>query len=284
MIIREDGYSYSPTSGLIPVILIILALFFCSCATTYWVDRAMDLTDIIDIKYGFCGGAGAKIEATDYLAAGLGLGVFGGTEFYGRRSIDFSGYFFHFLLFGSDIPEGTFYAADNHNILFYHVNYYHVSGDRVPIFSRGRFGGEILLPVVTGGLYFNLGELIDFFAGFGGVDLAEDDGLFKGASLGYYLENGYDKINKREGQIKEAIKDLEYGDVYTREKAVETLGKWKAVEAVDELIFMLQNEQKQSLKRRIVYALKNTTDQDFGFDADKWYEWWKKQEAISNDD
>jgi hypothetical protein len=45
-----------------------------------------------------------------------------------------------------------------------------------PMRQRRRFGFEILLPLVTGGLYLNGGEIGDSFVGFSTIDIAGDDG------------------------------------------------------------------------------------------------------------
>jgi hypothetical protein len=47
--------------------------------------------------------------------------------------------------------------------------------DRPATMDLARIGAEVLLPGVTGGLYLNLGQLADFFAGLLGFDPAGDD-------------------------------------------------------------------------------------------------------------
>jgi hypothetical protein len=42
-----------------------------------------------------------------------------------------------------------------------------------------RIGGTLFLPVVSGGLYLNAGELLDLLAGVVGYDPMSDDGIAK---------------------------------------------------------------------------------------------------------
>ena len=48
---------------------------------------------------------------------------------------------------------------------------------RPPMMQRFRVGGEVIAGAVQLGVYFNLGELGDFFAGWFGFDPARDDGV-----------------------------------------------------------------------------------------------------------
>ncbi len=54
---------------------------------------------------------------------------------------------------------------------------------KLPLVSRFRLGGEIILPYLWGGLYLNLGELADFVCGLTTLDIAGDDGMPKGHGL-----------------------------------------------------------------------------------------------------
>ena len=51
-------------------IFLALISWMCGCSSlgTYFEDRALDLTDVIDPKYGLAFPACAKVEVTDYLS------------------------------------------------------------------------------------------------------------------------------------------------------------------------------------------------------------------------
>lgn len=94
---------------------LLLVLLCSGCAVGRYVrDRALDVTDIIDIKYGTCIGVGAKAEITHFLGAGAGAAALGvQREWYGRRSIKSRGFAFAHAGaigvdggFGSPNPEG----------------------------------------------------------------------------------------------------------------------------------------------------------------------------------
>ena len=77
--------------------LAILSLFaiwhFAGCKSLrkYALDRALDFTDIVDIKHpktlsGY--GLHARVEVTDWLATGMGVGLgYDTVEWYGRRKL-----------------------------------------------------------------------------------------------------------------------------------------------------------------------------------------------------
>jgi len=195
-----------PTRLLACLLVTGLALAQSSCAVAdYGGDRLMDLTDIIDLKYGVAVGAGAKAEATIYLGAGAGIGALGYTrEWFGRRStIQQSKWFFHFVAGGvdggrgsltweeEDMPDGDLERADV-NVLLANLTALndHNTGPRgdedpelknlwganaPPTLDRFRFGGEFLIPVIHFGLYVNLGEVVDFLGGWFTWDPAYDD-------------------------------------------------------------------------------------------------------------
>lgn len=161
----------------------------CGSFGTYAKDRIMDLSDIVDVKYGgtlqdgLPVGVGAKFEASSYVGGGLGLAAIPHSrEWYGRRSVvSYEGYFVHALILGWDggqIPLDDGVDATDWYQVVLPVNLSAIDHPRSPpMLQRWRFGGELIVPLVMGGLYLNFGELVDFFAGFGKVDLAGDDGV-----------------------------------------------------------------------------------------------------------
>ncbi|MBI1851928.1 MAG: hypothetical protein HYR85_16445 [Planctomycetes bacterium] len=64
------------------------------------------------------------------------------------------------------------------NVFFYNRPEY-----EPPPIDRARFGVEVWLPLVRFGLYLNLGEVVDFVAGWVGLDSAQDDGIDKGDEM-----------------------------------------------------------------------------------------------------
>ena len=81
---------------------ILWCIVFCTPGCAYIKDRALDFTDIADFKGGITFGIiGAKVEVTDYLGAGLGLGFTGEYESYGRWLVELNGGFFaHIIVVG----------------------------------------------------------------------------------------------------------------------------------------------------------------------------------------
>lgn len=156
------------------------------CASGYLSDRGRDVLDVIDLKGGWSMGLGVKAEATLYLGAGLGGASLGDTtEWYGRQKLvtltqgQYSGgLFVHLLIAGFDTQTeyGGPPSQDSLNVLTVNRVAFSDSNDP-PMLERWRFGGEVVLPFVRGGLYLNLGELFDLFAGVVGFDPADDDGL-----------------------------------------------------------------------------------------------------------
>ena len=195
-----------PTRLLACLLVAGLALAQSSCVVAdYGRDRLMDLTDVIDLKYGVGVGVGAKAEATVYLGAGGGLAALGYTrEWFGRRStIQQSKWFVHFGVGGVDGGRGSLSweeeddfdgdpeRADIHALLANLTALSdHNTGPRgneppnevnrwgfnaPPTIDRFRFGGEIVIPVIQFGLYANVGEIIDFLGGWVTWDPAYDD-------------------------------------------------------------------------------------------------------------
>lgn len=184
--------------------LVCLGLILLGSACAYPVDRVRDVSDIVDFKYGTGLALGAKIELTDYVGVGGGLGVLGyRREWYGRRSYEtYGGVFFHLAAFGVDGGTGMFHKEDgdqnradlyallvnisafadhfgNQDTL-YALAYQRPPGyEPVPMIDRFRFGGEFLIPALNFGLYVNVGEVIDFVGGIFFWDPARDDGVCK---------------------------------------------------------------------------------------------------------
>ena len=86
----------------------LLAVTMVSCAETgtYLKDRAYDVVDVVDFKYGFgvqSLGLGAKIEVTEFLGLGAGYGISDHVrEWRGRRSLASPHEFAHVLVAGFD--------------------------------------------------------------------------------------------------------------------------------------------------------------------------------------
>jgi len=173
--------------------LFALALFTPGCQ--YAKDRLLDASDVIDIKYGYAVGLGAKIEATNYVGLGLGWGLSPKTrEWYGRRShVCYDQEFMHFGIVGRDGTDRSWGepgkdGTDHYNIVL-PINIAQLDHGTPPMIERWRLGFEIILPGGNGGLYLNLGELVDFFAGLATVDLADDDGVPKSEQYGdHFIE------------------------------------------------------------------------------------------------
>ena len=160
--------------------LLTAVLLVATAGCSYTTDRLLDLTDMVDVRGGSGGfGLGVKVRATEFVETGLAAG--GGyeeVEFYGRRRLDVP---------NSDVLQMLIVGYDKGG---------NISGSKVPweintFFFRGakpwappvswwRFGGEIILPGVRGGIFLNIGEILDFILGFTTLDIAGDDGLGKG--------------------------------------------------------------------------------------------------------
>ncbi len=147
----------------------------CASVGTYFRDRALDASDIIDLKGGV-GGQGLGVKAEPLPFTGLGLGVamsYRTTEWFGRSALrQDEAIFIHFVLFGLE--------AENRRRVFDEVCVAGIQlrddwGYSLPIGEAFRVGGEALFPFVRGGIYLNFFELADFLAGWFGADLAGDD-------------------------------------------------------------------------------------------------------------
>lgn len=164
-------------------LVVCLLLAGCGSLGRYAKDRLLDLTDIVDVKYPTeLHGVGllARVEATDFLASGLGVSSLLKTgEWYGRRhwcNRDPRGPNFQLLVLGLDgIME---VEGDSATLLVFNV-----TNLGLPLIDRFRIGGELVLPLMNVGLYLNLGEIVDLLLGFATLDPAFDDGLPKGSPI-----------------------------------------------------------------------------------------------------
>ncbi len=172
---------------------LVLVLGACASGERWARDRLLDVTDVVDLKYGRAWGFGVKLEATLYLGAGVGVGfVESSREWFGRRAEDFTldrqggagawfeGLFAHAALVGVDGGSANSAGQSAINTVLLNVLLLWGDADAPPLIDRWRFGGELLLPEVTGGAYLNVGELWDWAAGLAGADPAGDDGVRKG--------------------------------------------------------------------------------------------------------
>ncbi|MCB9896650.1 MAG: hypothetical protein H6825_01475 [Planctomycetes bacterium] len=189
------------------VLLTVSLLSLASCA--YVEDRVLDLSDVLDVKYGAALGVGAKVELTHYIGVGGGLAVLGyNREWFGRRSYESDGCaFVHFGVIGADGGAHGCRARDVNGDIsgegfdgylllcnVFALDDYFVGpteedaralGDTtgyadLPVIDQWRVGAEFIILPVQFGLYLNLGELVDFLVGFTTYDLAHDDGAGKG--------------------------------------------------------------------------------------------------------
>jgi hypothetical protein len=176
-----------PGRGCALGLAIALSLLAGCAQGTYLGDRGHDLLDIIDLKGGRSMGLGVKAEATLYLGAGLGFAGLGDSvEWYGRQRVDVDvpeearyshGMFTHIVVAGFDVNtvHGGGPSKDSLNILA--INRVAFSDhDNPAMLDRWRFGGELVLPFVQGGIYLNVGQVLDLVIGLTTLDIGDDDG------------------------------------------------------------------------------------------------------------
>ena len=165
--------------ALAPLLALSLALTACSTPTNYFEARGHDIPDMIDVKWAcdvLSFGIGAKLEATNYLNAGVGYGSYDDIyESFGRYATRGAGEFLHLGIYGYDGSGSNNVPGANaeYNIAFVNC----CQEDRPPIVDRFRFGGEVLVLGLNAGLYLNTGEVLDFILGIAGIDIAGDDEL-----------------------------------------------------------------------------------------------------------
>jgi len=243
-------------------------MFFVGCQAIgpYAIDRVMDLTDIVDLKLGAGLGAGAKVEATDYVGTGLGIGWSpGAVEFYGRRILDtmeVGGMFFHLGLVGLDggifaIGQTGWFTPEG-NYLFYQTKQ-----RRLPLITRFRFGGEIWF-LASIGIYINLGEMADFLLGFGNVDIANDDGVMKGRNWRDAIEEEIEQ-ELSGTTYEEALNQLQINGDYHQERAARLIrsfstgGRGADRRAVNVILAQIDHENPK-VRENLIWALGNYDD------------------------
>lgn len=154
-------------------LLVVVAAALVSCA--YLQDRGRDVLDVVDIEYGTGGkGAAVEVQATEFFGTGIGLDPeYETTEFYGRRKYEHSGTYAGIGLLSTEFRgacAGEITSAG-----------FRLSWPFPQYVSFLRTGGTISVPGARGGLYVNPGEIVDLVLGLATIDLADDDGLPRGA-------------------------------------------------------------------------------------------------------
>jgi hypothetical protein len=203
-VILEDTMRQRSLASLIALLMLVLMCQGCTQLVTYGKDRARDLSDVIDVRYGIGFGLGASAQLGELVQTGLGCSTESyQRQFFGRKSVVVrDGLFAAGVLVGFDgdyvrrlgadrwrvdggVSTGTF------SVLFFKVNtiahpatsgddtWFAEPGGDLPALELGRVGGAVFLPGVNAGLYFNLGEFADFLCGLAGFDLMHDDGHAK---------------------------------------------------------------------------------------------------------
>ncbi len=167
----------------------------CVAPGGYWNDRVLDASDVVDLKYGGGVGLGVHVQATKYLQTGIGFARWGQSrEWFGRLAVDSDSVFVHFILYGLVGMPFLDSSVARSSLDAWGVNCTAFSGDGawtgsdewfrhasgLPILDRFRVGGVLYLPGVHGGVFLNVGELLDFTGGLFTADLMNDDGIEKG--------------------------------------------------------------------------------------------------------
>ena len=167
----ERPMTAHPAARLVTIAAILVPLAGCA----YLRDRGRDFTDIVDVKGGAGGiGLGAKARATEFVGTGLGYGAtYDTTEKIGRGAYDAESAFGGLGFFAIDGKTGVCPGPGSEISLLG----LRMQGETFGFPWRWfRFGGEVVLPGVRGGLFVNLGEFVDFVAGIAGLDPVGDDG------------------------------------------------------------------------------------------------------------
>ena len=179
-------------------ILLALPLQACSGLATYGVDRARDLSDVIDVRYGTGLGLGVYAQACLGIPLGAGLGASSESysrQWFGRKSVVMrDGLFAHAIFMGVEglgadaeqttgsmdflglrTSSGSIYSKDWRGT----EAWFQSPAGNPPQLDRFRFGATVFLPGVNGGVFLNVGEIFDFLTGLVGFDLMRDDGIPK---------------------------------------------------------------------------------------------------------
>jgi len=182
-------------------ILLLLGCQGCSSLGTYGENRLRDLSDIIDVRYGTGIGLGSLVRVL-WLETGIGFSTESYyRQWFGRKSVEVTdGLLAQTLILGIDgdfwrrEPEDIFGNSSTGvlSVLVVDVSvsssifsgtgseewFKEPAGDP-PLLDSFRIGGVVFLPGVSGGLFLNLGEALDFLCGIVGYDMLHDDGIPK---------------------------------------------------------------------------------------------------------
>ncbi len=186
--------------------LMLAALLLPGCIglRTYGEDRVRDLSDVIDVRYGTGFGLGASVQLGPAFSTGLGCSPEWYTrEWFGRKSVEVDdGLFAGGLLVSYDgdyvrrrgesawVRRGDS-TTGSFSVLIFTINtgrggpfagdaaWFEEPAGSPPLFTAMRMGGTVYLPGVNGGLYWNIGETLDFFCGLVTYDPMHDDGYPK---------------------------------------------------------------------------------------------------------
>jgi hypothetical protein len=168
-----------------------LACSSCTASPSWGKDRLLDLTDIVDLRYGTGLGLGVQADALLLLGTGVGYSdVSWSRAWYGRHAVDvgsrkFVGAVLYSAFGDYEYPGDA--ARTWCNVLLLNIASIgpaQASGDEnwferdqgPPILERLRCGATLFLPGVHGGLYLNVGEAVDFLLGVFFLDPCTDDG------------------------------------------------------------------------------------------------------------
>jgi hypothetical protein len=181
----------------------LLGVTSCASVERYARDRALDLTDVVDVRVGLAWGVGAKVEVTSWVGVGLGHALLPWTrEWFGRRSRVRREESTHLLVAGMDGRSG--WIGDQVYVLgvspgwIEHDLFLYQGLWPGALQRNGRVGAEVMAGVALG-LYVNLGELYDLLAGLVGLDPAHDDGVSKST----VVEERHPKVGNRGARLPE---------------------------------------------------------------------------------
>ena len=174
----------------------------CSGLATYGLNRARDLSDVVDVRYGTGLGLGLFAQCMWPVSLGFGLGASSESysrQWFGRKSVVMrDGVFAHIIIVGVE-GHGADGDSTTGSLNFLGLNaagpdpgdwrwskewrpteewFESPAGDPPPL-DRFRIGATVFLPGVNGGLFLNFGEAVDFLTGLVGYDLMRDDGIPK---------------------------------------------------------------------------------------------------------
>jgi len=179
-------------------LLLALGCPACSGLAEWSLDRARDLSDVVDVRYGTGLGLGAHVRADVWVPLGAGLGAStesSSRQWFGRKSVEMrDGLFAGMVLIGRE-GQGLICEPTTGSVELFGVNFkgagiydsdwrgtdawFQSPAGSPPQIDRFRIGATIFLPGVNGGLFINFGELADFFTELVGYDLMRDDGIPK---------------------------------------------------------------------------------------------------------